>query len=193
MSYLIGGGFPVELNLLEFTAEEHSLTVTATDSAGQPSPYEYIFFGIPDLDLICSYEDNNILLCGGNNELVSSWCEFDDQPAIECTFPLEIRLTGLRLGGHTVTVIASDIFGQEETTFFEFQFLLGAINVTIPTTVSIIEGQSTSPIPFSISGQTLTEFPFTITPLTYSQFERDSGETVDSLFDSIPPPAGFGK
>ena len=118
---------------------------------------------------------------------------FDGQPAIECTFPLEIRLTGLRLGGHTVTVTASDRFGQTENAFFEFQFLLGPINVTIPMTVAIIEGQSTSPIPFSISGQTLSEFPFTVTPLTYSQFERDSGEAVANLFDVVPPPAGFGK
>ena len=62
MSYIIGGGFPIEFDLLEFTAEEHSLTVTAIDAAGQPSPYEYTFFGIPDLDLICSYEDNTYCL-----------------------------------------------------------------------------------------------------------------------------------
>ena len=185
---VIGGGFPVELDLLEFTAEEHTLTVTAVDAAGQPSPYEFTFFGIPDLDLACSYADN-VLFCQGNNDLVSPVCSFDSQPVIACSFPLEIRLTGLRLGPHEVTVTASDIFSQSETVSLSFEFALGPINVTIPISISIIEGTAISPIPFSISGQALSGVIFTVTPLTYTQFESITGQPVGNLLSDTPPEA----
>ena len=175
----------MELDLLEFTAEEHTLRVVATDAAGQPASYEYTFFGIPDLNLTCVYTENT-LFCASNNELMSQMCAFDGQPATACSFPLEIRLTGLRLGDHNVTVFATDVFTQTDTVFLAFEFMLGAINVSIPTTATVIEGKPFSPIPFSLSGQALSDLFFTLTPLTYSQFESQTGQSVSSLFNEVP-------
>ena len=189
----VGEGFPQELDLFSFSAEEHTLTVTATDAAGQPSSYEYTFFGIPELDLACSYDsDANTLICEGNNDIVSSTCVFDGGEgavAAQCSLPLEIRLTGLRLGRHNVTVTASDQFGQTESAFHVFEFALGAINVSIPETASVIEGKMLSPVMFSISGQALSAFPFSVSPLTYTQFETQTGLSVNSLFTEEPPPS----
>ena len=180
-----GGEFSVELDLLEFTAEEHTLRVVATDAAGQTASYEYTFTGIPDLMLTCVYTDNT-LFCESNNMLTSLSCAFDGQQAIECSFPLEIRLTGLRLGNHIVTVFATDEFTQTDFFSLAFEFMLGAINVSIPTTTSVIEGKPFSPVPFSISGQALSDFSFVVSPLTYPQFESRTGLSVNSLFSEVP-------
>lgn len=184
----ITGVFPVELNLFDYTPEEHTLRVVAEDSAGQPSTYTYIFFGIPEVNLTCMYIDNT-LLCESNNKLVSQQCAFDGLEASECTFPLEIRLTGLRLGDHRVTVSVIDEFGQPDSTSLSFTFMLGPINVSIPTTVSVIEGKPSSPIQFSLIGQALSNITVTLSPLTYSQFESQLGLTVSSLFPERPPNA----
>ena len=188
------GGFPVNLDLLDFTGDEHILTVTATDSAGQPSSHEYTFFGIPDLELTCAYnETTNSLNCSGNNQLVSPICSFDGQEPFQCSFPLEIRLTGLRLGQHTVTLTASDEFGQMESILFTFDFALGPIVASIPSRASVIEGKLISPVLFRISGQTLTTFPFSLSPLTYSQFEAETGVSVHTVFDRVPREASLGR
>ena len=187
----VGEGFPLELDLFSFSPEEHPLIVTARDAAGQPSLYEYTFFGIPDLDLACIYDDNsNTLLCEGNNDIGSSACVFDgQQEAVECSLPLEIRLTGLRLGPHNVTVTATDRFGQTESVFLAFDFALGPIVVSIPVRASVIEGKELSPVMFSISGQALATFSFSVSPLTYTQFETQAGLSVDGLFIGEPPPS----
>ena len=187
-----GGVFPVELDLFEFTAEEHVLRVTATDAAGQPSVYNYTFFGIPDLMLICNYADN-VLLCEGNNRVTSYLCTFDGRRASSCSFPLEIRLTGLRLGEHTVTIVATDEFDQTDSSFLTFEFILGPINVMVPSTASVIERTESSPVFFSISGQALSTVPFSLTPLTYNQFETRTGLMVSDLFDNVPQPADLSK
>lgn len=142
--------------------------------------------------MACTYI-NNTLTCDGNNRLVSQRCSFDGLQARECTFPLEIRLTGLRLGNHDVTVFATDEFNQTESTSLSFTFMLGPINVSIPTTVSVIEGKPFSPIPFSITGQALTNFTFMLSPLTYAQFESQFGHSVSSLFSTVPPAADSSK
>lgn len=190
LSYI--GVFPIELNLLDYTPEEHILRVVAEDSAGQPSTYNYTFFGIPEVNLTCKYTDNT-LFCESNNKLVSQRCAFDGLQAIECAFPLEIRLTGLRLGDHHVTVSVTDEFTQTDSTSLSFTFSLGPINVSIPTTVAVIEGKPSSPIQFSISGQALSDFTFTLSPLTYSQFERQFGPIDSSLFPERPPTASTSK
>ena len=168
--------------------------MTATDAAGQPSSYEYTFFGIPELELACTYDDDsNMLLCQGNNDVVSSTCAFDGQAAVQCSLPVEIRLTGLRLGHHNVTVTATDLFGQTESVFSIFEFALGPINISVPSAASVIEGKELSPVMFSISGQALSTFPFSLSPLTYSQFETQTGLSVNGLFDNVPPPATISK
>ena len=193
-TFSTGGGFPIQLDLFSFSPEQHTLTVTATDAAGQPSSYEYTFFGIPELELACTYDDDsNTLLCQGNNDVVSSTCAFDGQAAVQCSLPVEIRLTGLRLGQHNVTVTATDLFGQTESVFSIFEFALGPINISVPSAASVIEGKELSPVMFSISGQTLSTFPFSLSPLTYSQFETQTGLSVNSLFDNVPPPAAISK
>ena len=192
--FCAGVVFPIELDLLEFTDEQHTLTVLATDAAGQSSSQNYTFFGIPDLDLTCSYNDStNTLDCNGNNQLLSPSCAFDRQQPVACSFPLEIRLTGLRLGVHTITVTASDEFAQTESVSLNFEFALGPITVSIPATASVIEGKQLSPVLFGISGQALTTFPFSLSPFTYSQFETLTGFPVDSFFGSVPREATLGK
>ena len=187
-----GGGFPVELDLFGFTEDQHILAVTATDAAGQPSIYNYTFSGIPDLSVTCSYADN-ILSCDANNQLTSQFCSFDQEQASECSFPLDIRVTGLRLGNHNVLVSVMDIFNQTDSESLAFEFALGPINVSIPATASVIEGKASSPVLFSISGQALSDFPFTVSPLTYAQFESQTGLMVDDLYDEVHLPANQSK
>lgn len=142
--------------------------------------------------MTCNYADN-VLSCDGNNQLTSQSCSFDGQEASECSFPLEIRLTGLRLGGHNVVVSAEDVFSQTDSILLVFEFALGPINVSIPVTASVIEGKEFSPVLFSISGQALSDFPFIVTPLTYDQFQSQTGVIVEDIFDTVHPPADLSK
>ena len=182
----------MEIDLFQFTAEEHTLSVVATDAAEQAVSFDYTFIGIPDLVLTCMYSDN-ILFCESTNQLASQSCAFDGQQATACSFPLEIRLTGLRLGDHIVTVFATDEFTQTDIVSLSFEFTLGGINVSIPTTASVIEGKPFSPVPFSISGQGLSNFSFVLSPLTYPQFESLTGLSVSTLFNEVPRPANLSK
>ena len=144
------------------------------------------------MNLTCSFVDNT-LFCENNNKLMSQLCAFDGQPAIECSFPLEIRLTGLRLGDHNVVISVSDEFGQTDNFSISFTFMLSPIQVLIPATASVIEGKLSSPIPFRLSGQALSDISFSLSPLTYSQFETQSGLLVKDLFPDRPPPANSSK
>ena len=186
------GVFPIVLDLFEFTAEEHTLTITATDSAGQPSSYVYTFSGIPSLTLTCSVEEN-ILTCNSSNDVATQSCTFDGQQAVDCSFPLEIIATGLRLGDHNVTVSTTDVFTQPAEVFLSFTFALGPIEVSFPVIITVIEGVPSTPVHLEISGQAIADIPFSISPLTYGEFEIRSGLNVTSIFSQVSSPANPGK
>lgn len=178
------------MELLDFSAEEHILIVTATDAAGQPAPYQLKFSGIAELGLFCIYsQDNDTIICGGNNDIVSSTCSFNGGTNLFCNLPLEMRLTGFPLGFYNISVTATDIFSQTEQVTIGFEFALGPINLSIPLMAEVIEGIELSPVMFSISGQALFNFPFSVTSLTYTQFQTQTGQTVENIFPNPPPPA----
>ena len=45
--------FPIVLNLFEFTPEEHTLSIVATDSTQLFSSYQYTFFGRTSPGMFC--------------------------------------------------------------------------------------------------------------------------------------------
>ena len=45
--------FPIVLNLFEFTPEEHTLSIVATDSTQLSSSYQYTFFGRTPPGMFC--------------------------------------------------------------------------------------------------------------------------------------------
>ena len=72
----------------------------------------------------------------------------------------------------------------------------GDIFVGFPSTFSISEGDDgqdlQSSLLFNISGTSEDEVIFSLVPLTYQQFENITGQSVTSLFSSVPSPASEG-
>ena len=184
--------FPIVLDLFQFTPFEHTLTIVATDSAGQPSSYLYTFSGVPYLDLTCSVQEN-VLSCNVSNNVTMQSCSFDGQPPVSCSLPLDFIALGFSLGDHNVTVFVTDSFTQTNESFIDFILDLGPIDISLLEKVSIIEGRLLSSFSFRIAGQTIGNIPFNIIPLTYQQYSERTGITVDSIFSNAPPAASSGK
>ena len=67
----------------------------------------------------------------------------------------------------------------------------GDISVGFPTTFSIFEGEQAF-LRYGITGTSEDEVIFSLVPLTYQQFENKTGQSVTSLFSSVPSPASEG-
>ena len=61
------------------------------------------------------------ILCGINNQVMSTVCSFDGGPGESCSFPLVLEFGRFGSDEHTVVVNVTDVFGQSETVTFTFQ------------------------------------------------------------------------
>ena len=140
---------------------------------------------------------NSVLNCDTTNEVSSQTCSFNGLPEISCLSPFNIRPLNLEQGDHTLSVSATDVFGQTDTFAFDFSTVpSAAISLSFEEQISLREG-TTSAVPFlfTVIGQALEDIPFSLRSLTYQQFQDMTGSSVDSVFSgtTIPPPASESK
>ena len=83
----------------------------------------YIYIPYPDLKEICVHgavSGRTTLQCITSNNITSTTCSFDGQPAQPCALPLQLLFSEYGPGNHTVLITFTDEFGQTLSTFQTF-------------------------------------------------------------------------
>ena len=132
------GDLEVILEPRNFDPGEHRFSLTVTDAFGQFETYILNFTSF-ELVVVCgatAQPGHTQITCSPSNNLTSFMCSFDGGPVEPCALDIEATPPQFAVGGHNVTFMATDIYGQMLTLFLEFPIIPGTSTCIFWVTLS---------------------------------------------------------
>ena len=152
-----------------------------------------IYISLPDLTVSCvqgAVSGRTTLQCSTSNNITSTTCSFDGQPAQPCSLPLQLLFSEYGPGNHTVLITFTDEFGQTLSTLQTFSVSPPDINFKCTTSGNLEEQTITCTTSTPINSTTCAydgepaeacTLPVTV---SYSQFSAGSHTLVITVTDS---------
>ena len=188
-SHLLGS-VPFTIRYLDFEPGDHTLFLAVTALDGQMDNVTITFTTPLRLSVTCSVV-NRVLTCESTTEIASQRCRFNNIAQIDCPSPFNLRALNLEQSEHTVTVSATDIFGQSQEFSLDFTTIPSqTITLFTTSTLTLEEGADTTiPFLFTIIGQAIEDIPFSLHSMSFQQYVDMTGQPLQTLFPSVPPAA----
>ena len=104
--------FEFNINILDYSPGDHSVLVMVVDKDTRVAGAS-ISYTTPPLPRVTCGVIDNIFTCDSINPIESLICQFDDEPSMPCSSPLNLLLDlQLSLGPHTLDVTITDIYDR---------------------------------------------------------------------------------
>ena len=222
---------PVTVSYSQFSAGNHTLVITVTDSYGQTGTTKFDFtisetipgqliintlnifsvycllnvcnnmlcirntfkiniicISLPDLTVSCvqgAVSGRTTLQCSTSNNITSTTCSIDGQPAQPCSLPLQLLFSEYGPSNHTVLLTFTDEFVQTLSTLQTFSVSPPDINFKCTTSVNLEEQTISCTTSTPINSTTcaydggLAEACTLPVTVSYSQFSAGRPHTSD--------------
>lgn len=182
------------IRLLDFEPGDHTLFLAVTALDGQMDNFTIPFTTPLRLSVTCSVV-NGLLTCESTTEIASQRCRFNNMDQINCPSPFDLRPLNLDQSEHTVIVSVTDIFGQTQEFSLDFTTIPSEeIELFTTSTLTLEEGADTTiPFLFTVIGQAVEDVPFSLHSMSYQQYVDMTGQSLETLFPSVPPAASSSK